>query len=105
MNKINRFYEMFEDKYDYDKIIKILKKTHGWGFGVINNIDEFESNSDYFLNPIDEHDYVEQFHIYLTDLQGKRLRGEFNNNTKLRTGRWKIGIPVYNPISIYNQRT
>jgi hypothetical protein len=96
---------MFEDKYDYDKIIRILKKVHGWGFGIITNIDEFESNTDYFSNPMDENDYAEQFHIYLTDLKCKRLRGEFNNDTKLRTGKWKIGMPVYNPVSIFNQRT
>lgn len=95
---------MFEEKFDYDKIIRIIKKTHGWGFGIINNIDDFEANSEYFKDPIDEHDYVEQFHIYLTDLECGRLRGEFNNDTKLRVGRWKTGIQVNKPISIYSQR-
>jgi hypothetical protein len=51
------------------------------------------------------HDFAEQFHIYLTDLECGRLRGEMNNDSKLRTGKWKMGIPVYNPTSIYNQRT
>ena len=105
MNKIKRFYEMFETEYDYDKIIRILKKTHGWGLGISNEIENFISNKDYFLEPIDDHDFAEQFHIYLTDLECGRLRGEMNNDSKLKTGKWKMGIPVYNPTSIYNQRT
>lgn len=104
MGKIKKFFEMFEEKYDYDKIIRIIKKTHGWGFGIINKIDDFETNNEYFKDPIDEHDYVEQFHIYLTDLECGRLRGEFNNDPKLRLGRWKTGIQVNKPISIYSQR-
>ncbi len=95
---------MFEDKYDYDKIIRMLKKTHGWGFGVIQSIDDFESNVEYFIDPVDENDYVEQFHIYLTDLKCGRLRGQFNNDSKLRVGHWNKGIQVSKPTSIWNQR-
>ena len=104
MTKIKKFFEMFEDKYDYDRIIKILKKSHGWGSGVINDIDDFESNEEYFLNPVDDNMYAEMFHIYLTDKQCKRLRGEFNNDSKLRLGRWKTGIQVNKPFSVWNQR-
>ena len=46
--KIKRFFEMYEDRFDYDKILKTLKDTYGWGFGVISSIDEFESNDEYF---------------------------------------------------------
>ena len=104
MNKIKKFFEMFEDKYDYDKIIRMLKKTHGWGFGVIQSIDDFEGNEEYFREPIDENDYVEQFHIYLTDLKCGRLRGDFNNDRNLRVGHWNKGVEVNNPRSIWNQR-
>ncbi len=95
---------MFEDKYDYDKIIRMLKKTHGWGFGVIQNFDGFESNEEYFKDPIDENDYVEQFHVYLTDLQCGKLRGKFINDSNLRVGRWTRGFQVNKPISIWSQR-
>ena len=95
---------MFEDKYDYYKIIRMLKKTHGWGFGVIQSIDDFESNVEYFIDPVDENDYVEQFHIYLTDLKCGRLRGQFNNDSKLRVGHWNKGIQVNKPTSIWSQR-
>jgi hypothetical protein len=104
VKKIKKFNEMFEDKYDYDKIIRILKKTHGWGLGTINQIDDFESNEEYFKDPIDENDYSEQFHVFLTDLQTNRLRGQFNNDSKLRIGKWKIGPTVIQPRSIWNQR-
>ena len=104
MNKIKKFFEMFEDKYDYDKIIRMLKKTHGWGFGVIQSIDDFESNEEYFKEPVDENDYVEQFHIYLTDLKCGRLRGDFNNDSNLRVGRWTRGVQVNKPTSIWSQR-
>jgi len=104
--RIKKFYEMFHsEKYDYDKIMTILKKSHGWGFGIINKIDDFESNSEYFLDPIDENDYSEQFHVYLTDLKGGRLRGEMNRNHSLRMGKWRLGIPVATPTSIYNKLT
>ncbi len=103
--RIKRFFEMFEDKYDYDRIILILKKNHGWGFGVINQIDNFESNEEYFNDPIDEDDYAEQFHIYLTDSESGRLRGNLNKSTSLRLGKWKLGIPVNKPTSIYSQLT
>lgn len=104
MRKIKKFFEMFENRYDYDRIITILKKTHGWGFGVINDFDEFESNEEYFLDPQDDNMYAEMFHIYLTDKQCGRLRGEHNNDSKLRVGLWKTGIHVNKPRSIWSQR-
>lgn len=103
--RIKRFFEMFDNGYDYDKIIRILNKTHGWGQGVYDLIDDFENNEEYFIDPIDEHDYVEQFHIFLTDRECGRLRGEMNRNFSLRLGKWKLGIPVKNPTSIYNKLT
>lgn len=104
MNKIKKFFEMFEDKYDYDKIIRMTKKSHGWGFGVINKIDGFEDNEEYFKDPIDENDYVEQFHIYLTDLECGRLKGGFINDRNLRVGHWNKGVEVNSPRSIWSQR-
>lgn len=101
--KIKKFYEMFEDKFDYDKIIENLKKKYGWGLGVISHIDEFEQNSEYFLNPQDDFDYVDQFHIYLTDKNLNRLRGRFKNDPSLRLGKWKLGFQVDKPTSIYNK--
>lgn len=103
--KIKKFYEMFNQKYDYDHIYQILNKSHGWGQGSMEKTDEFESNEEYFLDPIDDHDYSEQFHIFLTDLNSGRLRGELNRNHSLRLGKWKIGLPVISPVSIYNKLT
>ena len=102
--KIKRFNEMMEDKYDYERIIKELK-GRGWGFGIISSVDDFEENDQYFFNPNNDDDYAEQFHVYLTDLQTGQLRGEFNNKTSLKTGKWQHGIQVNTPVSIYNQRT
>jgi hypothetical protein len=52
MKYLSTFNEMnYPDQFDYDRIISILKKTHGWGFGIIDSIDEFESNEEYFKNP------------------------------------------------------
>jgi 8-oxo-dGTP diphosphatase len=96
---------MYQDKFDYDHIISILKKTHGWGFGIVSSIDEFEDNEEYFLNPIDDNDYAEQFHIFLTDKETGQLRGQFQNKTSLRMGKWKTGIQVASPVSIYNKLT
>ena len=93
----------YEDKFDYSKIIRILKKSHGWGFGIVSSIEEFEDNQEYFLNPIDENDYAEQFHIFLTDKETGQLRGQFNNKHSLRLGKWKIGNQVASPVSIYNK--
>lgn len=103
--KIKKFNEMFEDRYDYDRIISILKKTHGWGFGIINNIDDFEANPEYFSDPIDDNDYAEKLHIYLTDLETGQLRGRFNNKQSLTQGKWKLGIQVPSQTSIYNKLT
>ena len=101
--KIKKFLEMFEDKYDYQRIINILKKTYGWGNGVITSIDDFESNPEYFSNPPNDDDYIEQFHIYLTDLGIDRMRGEYNKNFNVRLGKWKLGTQANQPTSIYNK--
>ena len=101
--KIKRYNEMFQDKFDYDRIIKILKKTYGWGLGVITLIDEFESNPEYFMNPQNEDDYIEQFNIFLSDKNINRMRGELNNTPSLRLGTWKLGTQVSKPTSIYNK--
>jgi hypothetical protein len=104
MNNLKSFSEMSEDKFDYEKIIRTLKKTHGWGMGVLNHIDDFESNKEYFQNPEDDNEYVENFHIYLSDLENNRLRGDFNNDSSLRVGRWNTGVQVNNPKSIWSRR-
>ena len=101
--RIKKFFEMFEDKFDYDRIITILKKNYGWGLGVVTNIDEFENNSEYFQNPQSDDEYIEQFHVYLSDKQADRLRGKLNNTPSLRLGKWKLGIQADKPTSIYNR--
>jgi hypothetical protein len=101
--KIKKFNEMFENKFDYDRIIRILRKTYGWGMGVISSIDEFEQNPEYFQSPQDDDQYIELFNIFLTDKNMNRLRGEFRNNHSLRLGKWKLGIQVDRPTSIYNK--
>ena len=67
-------------------------------------MDDFEDNEEYFKDPVDDNDYVEQFHIYLTDLECGRLRGDFNNDRNLRVGHWNKGVQVNKPNSIWNQR-
>ena len=67
--RIERFYEMFEGQFDYDRIVTIMKKKYGWGLGVINFTEDFESNSEYFLSPKDDRQYAEQFNIFLSDME------------------------------------
>lgn len=106
MNHLKTFNEMnYQDKFDYDTIISIMKKSYGWGMGVISFIDEFENNEEYFSNPDNDHDYSIQFNIFLTDKQTGQLRGEFNNKQSLRLGKWKTGFQVAAPVSIYNKLT
>jgi len=100
---IRKFNEWLEDRYDYTRIIRILRKSHGWGMGVMTHIDDFESNPEYFKDPEDDNDYVEQFHIYLTDLETGQLRGQFQNKQALRVGNWQHGVQVNRPVSIYNK--
>lgn len=100
--KIKKFNEMFEDKYDYKSILNYLTNK-GWGIGILSYLDDFESNSDYFESPQHERDYAEQFHVYLVDLFDNRLRGKFNNTQSLRLGKWKTGVQVNKPVSIYNK--
>jgi hypothetical protein len=95
-----KYFESF-NRYDYDFILRIIKKEHGWGNGSSQYFNEFENNTDYFNNPIDSNDYANNFHIYLTDLQNGRLRGDFHKvPSGLRTGIWKMSMPVYNPNQI-----
>lgn len=103
-----KYLKYFEElvSYDYDFIFKILKKNHGWGNGCLNYIEQFEKNSEYFFNPEDSNDYVNQFHVFLTDLQTGRLRGDFHKEPSgLRQGVWKMSIPVRQTTSIYNKLT
>jgi len=103
MMNIKRFFEWNDSIFDYERILRILKNTYGWGDGILTSIDEFESNQEYFLNPQDDDQYIEQFHIYLTDKKLNRFRNMFNNNLNLRLGEWKTGFQVKNPTSIYNK--
>ena len=93
MRHIKKFNEMFEEKYDYEHIIRILKKSHGWGFGIISSIDDFES-SEYFKDPLDDNYYAEQFHIYLTDKELDNKRTDTPHSIKSAT-----------PTSIYDKLT
>lgn len=101
--RIKKFFEMFSEDFDYDKIIKILRKSYGWGMGIITKIDEFEGNQEYFLDPQNDDDYIEQFNIFLKELSSNRLRGKFNNTQSLKMGKWKLGPNVNYPTSIYNK--
>lgn len=101
--KIKRFFEMFEDKYDYTKIVDILRNNYGWGNGIIASIDDFESNDQYFTFPDTDDEYAEEFNIYLKDVQVGRMRGKLNTTPALRLGKWKLGYQVDNPVSIYNK--
>lgn len=101
--KIKKFNEMFNEKFDYERIVRILKKTYGWGMGILTYIDDFESNSEYFKDPQSDDDYIEQFNIYLSDKRVNRERGKFNNITNIKLGKWKLSTQVDNPVSIYNK--
>ena len=102
--KINKFHEMFQGSYDYDKILNILKKKYDWGFGIRQFIEDFESNTEYFLNPVDDRDYVEQFNIFLCDMEAGKMRGEFQNLHSIKLGNWQTGFQVPRPTSIYNKQ-
>lgn len=101
--KVKKFLEMFNDTYDYDVIISNLKKRYGWGLGVINLIDDFETNDEYFMSPVDDEDYTQQFNIFLTDHKIGKMRGKLNNTHSLRLGKWKLGYQVDYPTSFYNK--
>jgi len=90
--------ETFEsfNGFNYDRILSILRKVHGWGNSCNQQIKEFES-SEFFKNPIDNNDYVEQFHIFLTD---KFIE---HGNDSLKVGKWRGQGVVQRPVSIYNQ--
>lgn len=99
-----KYLKRFEDvqSFDYDYILRILRKNHGWGNGCSNYFSQFENNSEYFLSPQDSNEYAEQCHVFLTDLQTGRLRGAFTKEPSgLRTGVWKMSIPVVNPPQHY----
>lgn len=90
--------------FDYDRIKKGLR-TYGWGEGSMTLCTEFEENSEYYQNPVDESDYTYQFHVYLVDLFGNRLRGKLNRNSGLRLGDWSTGVKVSKPTNFYNKLT
>lgn len=96
--------KVFEEwnSFDYEKILRILQKTKGWGQGSMSYTEDFE-NSDYFKNPDNDHDYAEQFHIYLVDNQ-RGKKGGWSKVPSLPLGKWKTGPTVISPTSIYNQR-
>ena len=71
--------------------------------GVMSYMDDFE-NSEYYLNPNNDDEYIEQFHIYLTDMQSGQLRGSYNNKSSLKLGKWRMQplLPNPNPLSNNN---
>ena len=103
--RIERFNEMFQGQYDYDRIITILKKKYGWGDGVINFTEDFESNNEYFQSPQDDRDYANQFNVFLSDMEVGKMRGEFQNIHSLEPGKWKLGYQVNKPTSFYSKST
>lgn len=103
--KIKRFFEFLSKNFDYDEIFRLLGKTHGWGVGSFQEIENFENDDEYYKDPTDENDYVEQFHIYLTDKETNRMRGKSHRNDSLRVGKWQHGVQVLYPISIHNKLT
>lgn len=106
MIHLKKFNEMkFQDRFDYDRIILILKKTKGWGFGIISSIDEFENNQEYFLNPQNEDEYAEQFHIFLTDKINGSLRGKFINNPSINFGNFRGQPHLNKPSNWYGKST
>lgn len=103
-----KYLKFFEElvNYDYDFILRILRKNHGWGNASANYFMQFEKDNEYFLNPQDSNDYANQFHVFFTDLQSGRLRGTFHKEPSgLRLGTWKTSISVKSSTSIYNKLT
>lgn len=108
MKRLKRFNENllgYDNKFNYDHIIRTMVKTHGWGNGCIDYVNDFESNSEYFLNPQNDNEYAEQFNIYLTDLQTGQLRGQLQNKHNLRQGKWKLGTQVNRQVNWYSKLT
>jgi hypothetical protein len=94
MISIKRYNEM-KSVFNYDSILLKLK-SHGWGMGSMTSTNDFESNGEYFLNPQNDDEYADQFHIYLTDRYYHRLRGDFQVTDKLNNS---------SPVSFYNKLT
>lgn len=105
MIKIKRFGEILES-FDYDRIKKDLRSSHGWGEGSMTLCSDFEQNSEYFENPKNEIEYVDQFHIYLFDLFSNRIRDNgLPRNNGIVLGDWPFGTKVSNPRNFYNKLT
>jgi hypothetical protein len=104
MIKIRRFNEIFQS-FDYDRIKKDLRSTHGWGEGSMTLCSDFEQ-SEYFENPQSVIEYVDQFHIYLFDLFSNKLRDSgLPRNHGILLGDWPFGTKVSHPRSFYNKLT
>ncbi len=103
MIKIKRFNEMLRS-FDYDRIKRDLRSSHGWGEGSMTLCSEFEQNSEYFENPKNEIEYVDQFHVYLFDLFSKRMRGSgLPRQTGIHLGEWPFGAKISTPRNFYNK--
>ena len=100
-----KYLKLFEqhNKYNYDKIIRILNKSFGWGLGASLKIEDFENNKDYFQNPKNDDDYVIQFNSYLTDVELGKLISDIGRNSTLRVGDWHRGFHVVRPYPYYNK--
>ena len=66
MGKPSWLGESFED----EDLILSLRKEKGWGDLSYNSIEDFK-NYDYYKDPIDENEFVEQFDDYLYSQDGE----------------------------------
>lgn len=89
-------FEAFGNGYNYERILSTLRKVHRWGNSCRQYLKEFET-SEYFKDPIDNNDYVEQFNIFLSDKFFKK------GNNSLKVGQWRRQPTITRPTSIYNQ--
>jgi hypothetical protein len=66
-----------ESVEDEDLILSLMKDK-GWGDLSYNRIEDFK-NSDYYKDPIDENDFVEQFDDYLYSQEDEEFNEEDSN--------------------------
>lgn len=103
MIKIRRFNEMLQS-FDYDRIKRNLRSSYGWGEGSMTLCSDFEQNSEYYEEPKNEIEYVDQFHIYLFDLFSNRMRNSgLPRQIGIHLGDWPFGTKVSKSKNFYNK--
>lgn len=73
MKHIKKF-EQLSQEIDIDYVLSKMKSEHGWG-DIYAYVEEFEAST-YYSGTMDNDEYVEEFHQYMTDYQFGRINND-----------------------------